>query len=1361
MPDGYTYEVNIGGKPQRIRFQKPPTKQDFEDAERALTSSSKAAPKVAKTAFEPPIPGVGNATPLRSRVTGIGEGQIVDRATLKPATYQQKAPLRRAAARAVGNAQIQQLADTAEPREPSIMDRPGYQASEEVRNPLFPLKRAAAKMKGPAREVFGAIASLGDMNNVMLMAALGPPNAIAPGVAEAVRGTAGPLIAPSMLAAGATQQIAENKGAPMTAEQGLGIGIPALIASGAEAMLPAAAEVERLKAAREFTIRPPVEEMTDATQRSAVPVGAHPSGPEGVGGREGQGVGAGAQGQEPAGARAQEGAGPEGPDTPDAPQEEAGGSGRVTGPRNKITEAERAARGMDPISKYRRSSPREGFEAGQQVPEEDAMALAMRVAENPRQLEAHETGALSSQRVRLNQREDVAEKEALAARDAGNAEGEAHARQKLSDIAQQRDIVDHALTFAGTEQSGAFYARTMLANAEDNSFVKARQTFKVNHGREPSGDPADPNSEVARLQQVVSDHQKAVEDLNSHLAGHEAEQARLQERIETLEAERAGRALKRDAGREARATNRAARKADLDAEIADIAQRFQKRGGRAQMGWDPTGGRFDEATLGEVAQWAGRYAKLLVERNIKMPIEQIVTETWTKLKEHFEDISPRETRDLISMYGKVATPNPEAVATRLRETKAQMRLTSALEDAKAKVRPLKSGPQRDAATAEVRDLTKQVKAAIKEAGFPVTKEDVAAKMKSSLDAVKSRLKNEIEDLDKLIKTGQKKPRQTQLQYDAEAAALNARRDAKLAEYNKLHEGDLNQAKLDAAVASTKKSISELSARIKAGDIAPRGPKTSPWSVELGKLKLQQEALRDRLADLRKASSGSKNPLEAYKAHLLDRMNQYNEEIRTGVKAPPKTPKNPLQLDAEAIKLKAAVQNTRILRDRALRGNEPRTALDKFIDYARAAKLTGPAVIEKLFGASFWHHPTELASEPFGYAAGKIRVRGQALASVAEREGFTPGKGLTAAIKATMRGKGIQAALAEIRGVGSEITALSGGQTHGDGTLIGLPGRIHGAEKMMGIGLPEYERSQVIRAERAVAQGKQLDNAQVAMDISTKSAIDAQNAMLRTENTFSKRMTAAADAWTRGDKKMGYQIVGGIFKSLVPFGRFGANFLGKSIRMTGYGVLEGAYKTGRVALGKETLTPAVADDIIRAFKYGGLGAVTAYIGLAQPKGFKVAGYYAPNKVKPVIGSDGKPMKPGEIEIFGHKLPPVLSHAPVWNAASAWATFRNGLEHGERGGKGSPWQAVYQTGRGVAQEVPGMEDISTGAEGMEGQQRAQHAIGSYTRGMLVPGVSQQMAAYLDKKNGQPVKRKPKTVLDELKVGVPYLRQTVPTR
>lgn len=153
----------------------------------------------------------------------------------------------------------------------------------------------------------------------------------------------------------------------------------------------------------------------------------------------------------------------------------------------------------------------------------------------------------------------------------------------------------------------------------------------------------------------------------------------------------------------------------------------------------PKGSALDQRTVYELAR---AHVRAGVDG-----FENVIKAVHVDLAPIHEGITEREIRDAFSGYGKITKPSKEADLVKLREYRNLARLTSQLEDAQKGVAPKKTGPQRDKATARVRELQKKVNEAMRKTGIERTEADQIA---SSLQATKTRIRNSIEDLQRKI-----------------------------------------------------------------------------------------------------------------------------------------------------------------------------------------------------------------------------------------------------------------------------------------------------------------------------------------------------------------------------------------------------------------------------------------------------------------------------------------------------------------------------------------------------------------------------------------------------------------------------------
>lgn len=266
-------------------------------------------------------------------------------------------------------------------------------------------------------------------------------------------------------------------------------------------------------------------------------------------------------------------------------------------------------------------------------------------------------------------------------------------------------------------------------------------------------------------------------------------------------------------------------------------------------------------------------------------VDGLVDSIHSEIKD-FVEISKRELRDAISGYGKTTKPNQEEVAKKLRELKSQARLISALEDAESGKPPLKSGFQRDAATDEVRELTKKVKVAMDEAGIETRTAE--QQLKTTLDSIKTRLSNEIKDLEKQLKTGEKPPQKGKVEYDIEASQLQYVRDILKGAIEKIEgkKGLTDEQRIKIATDAVEKSIAEYERRIKEKELkSPKKESKTPETPELKALKDKRDSLKKELAQMIKDAKPPKDPeairRKIYKTRLEKEIKSMEETLQTG------------------------------------------------------------------------------------------------------------------------------------------------------------------------------------------------------------------------------------------------------------------------------------------------------------------------------------------------------------------------------------------------------------------------------------------------------------------------------------------------
>ena len=194
------------------------------------------------------------------------------------------------------------------------------------------------------------------------------------------------------------------------------------------------------------------------------------------------------------------------------------------------------------------------------------------------------------------------------------------------------------------------------------------------------------------------------------------------------------------------------------------------------------------------------------------------------------------------------------ISVELRRIKGELQQEAKLRDMQRGEAPKKTGQERREPSDEERRLIKQVNEAKKKGGYEVVDPEKA--LKTALETTKTRLRNQIADLDDQIS---KRTRHVRTKIpgptDAEIEELKTIRDALKKEFDEVFgkREMTDEERLKAATESVEKSIAEYERRIKEGEITKPGkPKVS--SPELEALKARRDALRGELDNLRDRKS---------------------------------------------------------------------------------------------------------------------------------------------------------------------------------------------------------------------------------------------------------------------------------------------------------------------------------------------------------------------------------------------------------------------------------------------------------------------------------------------------------------------------
>ncbi len=279
----------------------------------------------------------------------------------------------------------------------------------------------------------------------------------------------------------------------------------------------------------------------------------------------------------------------------------------------------------------------------------------------------------------------------------------------------------------------------------------------------------------------------------------------------------------------------------------------------------------------------GRFVQSLAREVVASGVrdrDTLVSTVMEKLKDVVPDITKEMTEDAISGYGNFKELPKGDVDVALRDLKGQLQQVGKIRDMMDKRAPQKTGVERRTPSDEERRLTKQVNELKKKGGYEVT--DPATALKTSLDAIKTRLNNEIRDLDHAIATGERiRNKKGTPEYDAEAKALRDQRDAKKALYDQAFPKEplTLEQQIERTGRALDRSIASLEEDLKTGKLYAdkNAPKLSTPELEAKRAKL--EALRGERQDLRDQDTAR---IEQDKENaLVERIKTVREKILSG------------------------------------------------------------------------------------------------------------------------------------------------------------------------------------------------------------------------------------------------------------------------------------------------------------------------------------------------------------------------------------------------------------------------------------------------------------------------------------------------
>jgi hypothetical protein len=436
----------------------------------------------------------------------------------------------------------------------------------------------------------------------------------------------------------------------------------------------------------------------------------------------------------------------------------------------------------------------------------------------------------------------------------------------------------------------------------------------------------------------------------------------------------------------------------------------------------------------------------------------------------------------------------------------------------------------------------------------------------------------------------------------------------------------------------------------------------------------------------------------------------------------------------------------------------RTGLEKLQDavvkWRRGYILSGFRTLGKLVSAA----AERMAFSPLEEAAGSGLAK--LFPRFAERTSRKVGLSVSAEAKAITEGftKGMTDAVQTLKTGHSDLDVLYGKRDVMPREAIDFFGQLHGALKAP-TKRNEFARSFELRVQQALDKGIDVSDPMVQTSLALDAYKDANRSIFLQDNRVVSAYKRALSKFDEADKETGKipftsKAAGTLARIALPIVKIPTNLVAETMdyalgTVTGGTKLALAYRKGI-----ETLPPGQADLIARQLKKGSLGAAVLLLGFLNPQ--SLGGYYQPGQKR-----DKKDVKVGSVRVFGVNIPSFLVHNPLLETLQLGSTVRrvaeSKLRKSDTERQGMGW-GLWAGGLGLLDETPFLRETSELLKLMNPQER-QGAAGELAKSMIVPQVVADIAALTDRDTkGNLVDRKPRTILQHVKTGIPGLRETV---
>lgn len=503
-------------------------------------------------------------------------------------------------------------------------------------------------------------------------------------------------------------------------------------------------------------------------------------------------------------------------------------------------------------------------------------------------------------------------------------------------------------------------------------------------------------------------------------------------------------------------------------------------------------------------------------------------------------------------------------------------------------------------------------------------------------------------------------------------------------------------------------------------------------------------IREQLAQKARVPLTNDQLLERYKKALATRTKALEAKLAAGDFT--KNVRAKTHLDQEALDAQVAYKRLRqkfeegLLKDEAKRRPIAQKALDILVDFVRAGVISSPIAYGKLLAAAAARMVLTPTEQVLGAALSKVPGISQ-IAKLAPREGSFSGKA-----------EGLAIARALTHGVGKDVgQVFRTGKTDLDvlygrpdikprGKLLDWVGRTHQVIKAPVL-RAEFERSYSMLYDHLKANGTDVSDPMVRMDIGLEAYRNAEKAIFKNNNRATDAYKAALAGIERKNARTGKspllaKAVTSLIKTELPVVGVPTNIAAETMQYV-FGSVTGLTKVAAaLAKGVEKLHPEEADQIMRHLKKGSLGLAAAALAFyLDPDDFEAGGFYVQGEKR----SEGA-LEPESLRIAGVTIDHHYLHNPYVLAMQVFAAARRAADEGLHGDKAKgPGSAALSALFGLGETVPFTKLFTDVGAAMDDNKRSR-MMAEMLKSDTIPQLVQFFAKLEDKdEEGNTIQRK----------------------